>query len=169
MSFVKFEQFFRAAGGVRVDRDDVKRYLGFVNDALYDLLLMGQAAAKADARDIIEPWDLPITRGLQESIHAYERRDEEIELRAILEDLAARPPLDAAPSEETENRLPLIFGGVSTTLADVQAGRRGAEGRVHPGVGTHVQPVPAADLARAHRVPQPRLGGWGIRAAAARR
>jgi hypothetical protein len=117
MGLVKFQQFFRAAGDVSVDRDDVKRYLDFVNDALYDLLLMGEGAAKANARDIIEPWDLPITRGLQESIHAYERLDEEIELRPILEDLAARPPLDAALSEETKNRLPLIFGGVSTALA----------------------------------------------------
>jgi hypothetical protein len=117
MGFVKFEQFFRAAGGVSVDRDDVKRYLDFVNDALYDLLVIGKAAAKANARDIIEPWDLPITRGLQESMHAYERLDEEIELRPILEDLAARPPLDAALSDETESRLPLIFGGVSTALA----------------------------------------------------
>ena len=63
MGFVKFEQFFRAAGGVSVDRDDVKRHLDFVNDALYDLLLMGHAAAKANARGIIEPWDLPITGG----------------------------------------------------------------------------------------------------------
>jgi len=117
MGFVKFEQFFRAAGGVSVDRDDVKRHLGFVNDALYDLLLMGQAAAEANARTLSSPGTCPSPGGLQESIHAYERRDEEIELRAILEDLAARAPLDAALSEETENRLPLIFGGVSTALA----------------------------------------------------
>jgi hypothetical protein len=55
MGFTKFERFFRAAGGVSVDRDDVKRYLDFVNDALYDLLLIGQATAKANACDIIEP------------------------------------------------------------------------------------------------------------------
>ena len=91
MGFVKFERFFRAAGSVDVDRDDIKRYLDFVNDAIYDLLLMGQATAKANARDIIEPWDLPITRGLQESIHAFENIDEEIELRPILDQLAARP------------------------------------------------------------------------------
>ena len=30
-------------GGVDVDRDDIKRYLDFVNDALYDLLLIGRA------------------------------------------------------------------------------------------------------------------------------
>jgi hypothetical protein len=117
MGFTKFERFFRAAGDVSVDRDDVKRYLDFVNDAIHDLLLMGQAAAKANARDIIEPWDLPVTKGLQESMHGFERIDEEIELRPLLESLAARPPLDAALSEETQARLPLIFGGISVALA----------------------------------------------------
>ncbi|MGH3205708.1 MAG: DUF1931 family protein [Streptosporangiaceae bacterium] len=117
MGLVKFERFFRAAGGVDVDRDDIKRYLDFVNDVVYDLLIIGQATAKANVRDVIEPWDLPVTRGLQESTHAFERLDEEIELRPILDDLAARPPLDAALSEETQARLPLIFGGLSVALA----------------------------------------------------
>jgi Domain of unknown function (DUF1931) len=117
MGFTKFERFFRAAGGVTVDRDDVKRYLEFVNDAIYDLLLMGQATAKANARDVIEPWDMPITSGLQESVHGFERLDEEIELRPVLDSLAGRPPLAAALSEETQARLPLIFGGISVALA----------------------------------------------------
>ena len=117
MGLAKFERLFRAAGGVGVDRDDVKRYLDFVNDAVYDLLLMGQATAKANARDILEPWDLPITKGLQESIHAFQKLDEQIELRPIVDQLAARPPLDAALSENTQGRLPLIFGGISVALA----------------------------------------------------
>jgi hypothetical protein len=29
LGFTKFERFFRVAGGVDVDRDDVKRYLDF--------------------------------------------------------------------------------------------------------------------------------------------
>ena len=69
MGFTKFERFFRAAGGVSVDRDDIKRYLDFVKDALYDLLLIGQATAKANVREVILPWDLPVTKGLQESVH----------------------------------------------------------------------------------------------------
>jgi len=77
-------------GGVDVDRDDIKRYLDFVNDALYDLLLIGQATAKANVRDVILPWDLPVTKGLQESVHAFERLEEEIALCPILESLAAR-------------------------------------------------------------------------------
>jgi hypothetical protein len=117
MGFTKFERFFRAAGGVSVDRDDIKRYLDFVNDVIYDLLLIGQATAKANVRDVIEPWDLPITKGLQESMHQFEKLEEEIELQPILESLAARPPLDVTLDEQTEARLPLIFGGISVALA----------------------------------------------------
>ena len=104
-------------GGVDVDRDDIKRYLDFVNDAIYDLLLIGQATAKANLRDIIEPWDLPVTKGLQESTHAFRRIEEEVELGPILESLAARPPLDYALSDATQARLPDLFGGISVALA----------------------------------------------------
>ena len=117
MGSTKFERFFREAGQVRVDRDDVKRYLDFVNDVIYDALLIGQATAKANARDIIEPWDLPITAGLQECMHQFRRTDEDIELRPILDSLAARPPLASALGEETQARLPLLFGGISVALA----------------------------------------------------
>jgi Domain of unknown function (DUF1931) len=81
------------------------------------MLLIGQVTAKANTRDIIEPWDLPVTKGLQERTHAFERLEEEIELRSVLESLAARPPLDYALSEDTQARLTLLFGGISVALA----------------------------------------------------
>ena len=81
------------------------------------MLLRAQAAAKANGRDVIEPHDLPITKGLQERIHEFRTLDEEIELQPILEHLAARPPLDLAYGEETEARLPTIAGGISAALA----------------------------------------------------
>jgi hypothetical protein len=117
MGFTKFERFFRAAGGVSVDRDDIKRYLDFVNDALYDLLLIGQATAKANVRDVIEPGDLPVTKGLQESAHAFQRIEEDIQLMPVLESLESRPPLDYALSDMTQARLPVLFGGISMALA----------------------------------------------------
>jgi Domain of unknown function (DUF1931) len=117
LGFVKFERLFRAAGGVDVDRDDIKRYLDFVSDAVYDLLIIGRNTAKASARDVIQPQDLPVTRGLQESTHAFEKLDEQIELGPILDELAARPPLDVTLSDETADRLPLLFGGISVALA----------------------------------------------------
>jgi hypothetical protein len=117
MSVAKFERFFRVAASLDVDKNDLKRYSDFVNQKLYDLLLISQAAAKANNRDIIEPFDLPITKGLQESIHAFRNIDEEIELQPILDELTKRPPLDLGYSEETEARLPSIIGGLSVALA----------------------------------------------------
>ncbi|MEU3245760.1 MULTISPECIES: DUF1931 family protein [unclassified Streptomyces] len=109
----KFERFFRAAASLDVDRNDLKRYGDFVDAKLYDLLVAGQASAKANGRDTVEPWDLPITKGLQESIHRFRRLDEEVELKPILEQLAGHPPLDRTPTEETEERYPEIIGGLT--------------------------------------------------------
>jgi hypothetical protein len=117
MSAAKFERFFRVAAGLDVDKQDLKRYSDFVNHKVYDLLLRAQAAAKANGRVIIEPFDLPITKGLQESIHAFRKIDGQIELRPILDHLTSRPPLDLANSDETENRLPEVVGGLSLALA----------------------------------------------------
>ena len=66
MAISKFERFFRLAASLDVDKSDIKRYADFVNQKIYDLLLMGAATAKANDRDVIQPWDLPMTKGLQE-------------------------------------------------------------------------------------------------------
>jgi hypothetical protein len=117
MGIAKFQRFFRNAAGITVDKDDLKRYGDFMNSKLYDLLLVGETTAKANQRDIVEPWDLPVTKGLQETLHAFKKMDEEIELAPILEQLAALPPLDLAISAETEARLPEVTGGLSVALA----------------------------------------------------
>ena len=117
MGVARFERFFRAAAGLDVDKDDLKRFDDFVGQQVYDLLLVGQAAAKANRRDVVQPSDLPITKGLQESIHEFERIDQEVELQPILDQLAARPQLDLSLSEEVEARLPAIVGGLAVALA----------------------------------------------------
>jgi Domain of unknown function (DUF1931) len=62
---------------------------------------------------------LPVTKGLQESLHAFDRLEVEIELRPVLESIAARPPLDHELSEATQARLPRLFGGTSVALARI--------------------------------------------------
>ncbi|TQM67114.1 uncharacterized protein DUF1931 [Actinomadura hallensis] len=117
MGVSRFERFFRAAAGLDVDKNDLRRYYEFIDAKLYDLLLIGQARAEANGRDIIEPPDLPITKGLQESIHQFRELNEEIEVEPILELLARRPPLDLVVREDTDEKLPEIAGGLSFALA----------------------------------------------------
>jgi hypothetical protein len=117
MAIPKFEYFFKEAGGVDVDKSDLRRYHEFINHKMYDLLVRAQGPAKANGRDIIEPYDLPITRGLHECILAFRKIDAQIELQPILDQLTARPPLDLDYSAETEAQFPEIVGGLSVALA----------------------------------------------------
>lgn len=117
MGVPRFQRLFRAAAEVEVHKDDLKRFSDFVNHKLYDLLIRAEAAAKANSRDVIAPGDLPITKGLQESIHQFRKLDQEVEIDPILEQLASLPPLDLDYSEETRLQQPLIVGGLSVALA----------------------------------------------------
>ena len=114
ISVARSERFFRIAAGLNIDK---QRYSDFINQKVYDLLLRAEATAKANGRGIIEPFDLPITKGLQESIHEFQEIDEQIELHPILDQLTARPPLDLAYDQDTESQLPEIVGGLSVALA----------------------------------------------------
>jgi len=117
MAISKFERFFRLAASLDVDKSDIKRYADFVNQKIYDLLLMGVATAKANDRDVIQPWDLPMTKGLQENIHAFRKLDAETGLEDVLERLATWPPLELALSDDTTVALPEIAGGLCVCLA----------------------------------------------------
>jgi hypothetical protein len=113
----RFERFFREVEELDVDRQDAKRFEDFIHGKLADLLIMGEATASANGRDIVEPRDLPITKGLQERIHEFRRLDGEYDFQLELDVLAIRPQLDLDVSDETDARLPEVAGGLSVGLA----------------------------------------------------
>jgi hypothetical protein len=117
MAVSRFERLFHRAAGIDVDKMDLRRYSDFVNNKLYDLLVVGEEAARLNQQDVIEPFHLPITNGLQTCIEEFRKLDEEVELDPILDQLAARPPLDIPCSEELEAEFPAIVGGLSVALA----------------------------------------------------
>jgi len=147
----KFERFFRLAAELDVDKDDLKRYSEFAYQKLYDLLLIGQAAAAANNRDVIEPHDLPITKGLQERMYTFRRMDQDVELAPILQQLAAYPPLDRAPSEETE--APAADPGRAQPRArpDHEGDRSRAEESADRALGPCVPDIRPPALSRARR------------------
>jgi histone H3/H4 len=113
-----FERFFREAADLDVDKSDLKRYQVFVRDKIADLLTIAQARAKADDRDVIESRDLPITKGLQESIHRFRRLDLGAEVRPMLAAIATRPQLDLAVALDVDEVLPEVAGGLSLALGE---------------------------------------------------
>jgi hypothetical protein len=117
MSIPKFERLFRIAAELDVDKSDLKRYTDFVNEVIRGLLIRAVANAEANARDIIQPSDLPITKGLEQCIQEFRKVDAELKLEPILDELTILPPLDIAYSPETELRLPYVAGGLSVALA----------------------------------------------------
>ncbi len=117
MGIGQFERFFREAASLDVDKSDLKRMSEFLNQKLHDLLLIGVAKAKANGRDVIQLHDLPVTKGLQESIHQFRKLDLALELQPILDRLATLPTLPLDYGDEVEANLPELVGGLAYALA----------------------------------------------------
>lgn len=111
-----FERFFREASSLDVDKTDIDRFEEFLRDEIADLLIVAEATASAGDRDVIELRDLPITKGLQETIHEFRRLDESGGFRRMLEQVTVRPQLDRVVSDEVDGALPEIAGGLSLAL-----------------------------------------------------
>ncbi len=117
MAVSRFERLFRRAAGIDVDKMDLRRYSDFVNRKLHDLLVVGEEAARLNGRKAIEPFHLPITKGLRDCILEFIELNEELELTPILDQLAARPPLGLPLVKALEVQFPAIVGGLSVALA----------------------------------------------------
>ncbi|NPA33617.1 MAG: DUF1931 family protein [Chlorobi bacterium] len=113
----QFEKLFRKAASLDVDKNDLKRLSNFVVRKLADMLIVAKAAAKQNDRDIIFLYDLPITKGLQETMHEFKKLEEEIELKPILTELAKLPDYDVVLTVDVEERLPEIVGALIIALA----------------------------------------------------
>ena len=111
------ERFFRAAASLDVDRRDVRRLGEFVARKTYDMLVAAEAAATANGRDVIEPRDLPITRGIQQRMDEFEKMDADIDLAPLIDQAQGRPAIDLSLADETDLRLPVVAGGLTLALA----------------------------------------------------
>jgi hypothetical protein len=110
-----FEWFFHRAANLDVDKNDFRRFDDFLSGKLQDLVLRAVENAAANGHDAVQPQDLPVTAGLQESIDAFAALGETVSLEAVL-DVLARSPLDLPLSEDAEARLPGIVGGLGVAL-----------------------------------------------------
>jgi len=116
VGFHRLEELFRRGAGLDIKKGHAKAITDVVEDKLYDLLLMGQVTAKYNGRDIIWKYDLPITKGLEETIDEFKKLQQEISLKDVLDRLATHPPLYELEIE-LEKSLVDIVGGLTLVLA----------------------------------------------------
>jgi hypothetical protein len=117
MGVKRLEHFFGAAAGLDIDKSDLRRHDEFIAKKIADLLLRGNANANANDREVIEPYDLPITKGLQERIHEFRFVDDRADVKPILQQKIVIPPEEWAIGDETMEYLPEVAGGLSVALA----------------------------------------------------
>lgn len=112
-----FERFFRSVGNVKIDKNDVRRFREFIDEQIDDLAIAGRNSAKWNGRDVIVPQDLPITKGVQERMREFDKLEEAEEIRGLLRQVVRRPPGDVTFTEDTEELLPELFGGLGIAVA----------------------------------------------------
>jgi len=106
----RLEELVLRVSDVELDKSDLERLSALVSDKLHDMLIVGVRHAGYNNRDLIMEADLPITKGLQESMQDFELYEEAFEVEPILEQLATYPLMDREPSQEVIDMLPDLLG-----------------------------------------------------------
>ncbi len=106
----RLAELLRRVAGLNVDKSDLERLAELVGQKLNDLLIAGVRNASYNHRDLVMEPDLPLTKGMLQSLQEFRAYAEVIELEPILEHLATYPPLERELSEEVTNLLPDLVG-----------------------------------------------------------
>lgn len=106
----RLEELAQRVADVDLDKSDLERLSEGACDKLHDLLLTGVRHAGYNNRDLIMEPDLPITKGLQESMQDFRLYEEEVEIEPVLDQLATYPQLERDPSQDVIDLLPDLMG-----------------------------------------------------------
>ena len=117
--FTKLEALFRKAASLDIKKGHAKDITDIVEDKLLALLIAAERNTKMNGRDVIWESDLPITKGLQETIIAFKQLEEEIVMQDVLDFLTSVPPLKYPLSDELEEKLPVITGALLVVMARI--------------------------------------------------
>jgi len=119
LGYTKLETLFRKAASLDIDKGHAKEITDIIEKKLVDLLIAGERNANLNGRDVIWEGDLPITKGLQETIIAFNKLEEEIDVQDVLNYLTTVPPLKYPLAAELEAKLPEITGAILVVMARI--------------------------------------------------
>ncbi len=119
VGYKKLEHLFREVVSLELKKSHAKEIVEIVEKKLVDLLIAGERSANLNGRDVILDGDLPITKGLQETIIEFRKLEHELNIDDILEFLTTIPPLKYPISAELESKLPEITGALLIVVAKI--------------------------------------------------
>jgi len=119
IGFTKLEALFRKGASLDIEKGHAKEITDIAEKKLVDLLIAGERNASLNGRDVIWEGDLPITKGLQETIIAFKKLEEEIDLQDVLNYLTTVPPMKYPLDAELEGKLPEITGAILLAQARI--------------------------------------------------
>ena len=119
IGFHKLETLFRKAASLDIAKGHAKEITDIIGDKLYDLLIIGERNAKYNGREVIWECDIPLTKGILETLEEFKKLEEELDLKDILDHLATLPPLKYPLETELEEKLPEITGAILVVLARI--------------------------------------------------
>jgi hypothetical protein len=119
IGFTKLETLFRKAASLDIKKGHAKELTDIIEQKIVDMLIAAERNANINARDVILESDMPITKGLQETIIEFRKLEDEIDVKDILEYLSTIPPLKYPLSSDLEAKLPEITGAILVVLARV--------------------------------------------------
>lgn len=114
----KIEELFKKAASLQIHKNKVKEISDIVDRKFHDLLLIGEANAKYNGRDVIWFSDLPLTKAFRESMQKFKALDEELALDDVLDHIKTLPPLYTL-EVELENRVTEIVGTLVYIMAQI--------------------------------------------------
>jgi len=119
VGFTKLEALFRKAASIDIKKGHAKEITDIVEAKLVDLLIAAERNANMNGRDVVWESDLPITKGLQETIINLRKLEEEVALEDVLTFLTNSTPIKYALSEEAEAKLPELTGAILVIMAKI--------------------------------------------------
>jgi len=119
VGFTKLEALFRKAASIDIKKGHAKEITDIAEGKLSDLLIAAERNANMNGRDVIWESDLPITKGLQETMIALRKLEEEIALEDVLTFLRNTTPVKYELSEEVEAKLPELIGTLLIVMAKI--------------------------------------------------
>ncbi len=114
----KIEELFKKAAGLQIGKEKVKEISDIIDQKFHDLLLIGEANAKYNGRDVIWYSDLPLTKAFRESMQKFKELEEELALEDVLEHIKTLPPLYALEVELEEKTVDIV-GTLVYILANI--------------------------------------------------